>query len=137
MARAVVLAALLGTAGVHAWLVAGHAGSEPVLAAAFGTAAALALALAALLASRPDSRAVGAAAAALLAALLVGYAADRTVGLPGAGDHAAAHGHTEASRGGDLLGVATKLVEGGGLAAALALLATPGRGRRSSSVTPA
>ena len=105
--------ALASSAGVHAGLVPGHASATPLLGALFALSALLLAALTVGMARAPGAVAVG-AAAVVFAALLVAYVTARFVALPPLT-------HSEPV---DLLGVATKLIEAGGLVLALRLLGT-------------
>jgi hypothetical protein len=110
--KALVLA-LASSAGVHGGLVATHAAEAPVLGVMFALSA-LVLAAIALRVDRGAGAAALVAAALLLAALLAAYVATRFVAL-------APLTHPEPV---DPLGVATKLIEAGGLVLALRLLGT-------------
>ena len=105
--------ALASSAGVHGALVPTHASATPLLGALFGLSALLLAALAVGVNHAPGAVAVG-AASLVLAALLAAYVAARFVALPPLT-------HSEPV---DLLGVATKLIEAGGLVLALRLLGT-------------
>jgi hypothetical protein len=102
----VVIVVCAATAGAHAALVPGHPEHEPRLGIAFVAATALLLAAAVALAYRPDDATVGTATALLLAALVAAYAVNVTIGLPWLSD-----GPEPV----DLVGLATKSVEGIGL----------------------
>jgi hypothetical protein len=71
--RTTAIAACGVSGGVHAALLAVHVGSDPVLAASFGTAALLLSLAALLLAFRPELREGPALAGALFAGTLVAY----------------------------------------------------------------
>jgi hypothetical protein len=113
VAFGVALVACLGTAGIHAALVPGHATAQPLLAAAFITAAGAAGIAAALLPAR--RRAGALLAVAVLATSLGAYAVDRAVGLPLLG---AGHAHG----GVDAVGLGTKALEAVGLWGAIVTL---------------
>ena len=108
MARRVTVVIVLcaATAGAHAALVPGHLEHEPRLGIAFVGATALLLAAAVALAYRPDDTRVGTATALLLAALIGAYVVNVTTGLPWLSD-----GPEPV----DIVGLATKSVEGIGL----------------------
>jgi hypothetical protein len=112
-AKKALVLTLASSAGVHAGLVPAHAAEAPVLGVMFAVSALL-LATMALRVNRAPGAAVLVAAALLLAALLAAYVATRFVALPPLP-------HPEPV---DLLGVATKLIEAGGLVLALRLLGT-------------
>jgi len=105
--------ALASSAGVHAALVPGHASATPLLGALFALSAVLLAALTVGVTRAPGAVALG-AAALVLAVLLVAYVAARFVALPPLT-------HSEPV---DVVGVATKLIEAGGLVLALCLLGT-------------
>ena len=105
--------ALASSAGVHGALVPAHAAEAPLLGAMFALSALL-LAGIALRIDRGAGPVAFTAAVVLLAALLAAYVATRFVALPPVP-------HVEPV---DLLGVATKLIEAGGLVLALRLLGT-------------
>ena len=115
--RQLSIAACTVSALVHGVLVAQHAGSEPVLAAAFLTATGALLVAAALLHSGEASAATAGGTALLLLGLVAAYAVDRTIGLPVSSAHGAAHADPV-----DTLGLATKAIELVGAGAALSLL---------------
>jgi hypothetical protein len=123
-ARAVVLACA-ASAGAHAGLVPEHLRSEPRLGAAFVVAVALLVAVGAAAVLRPGDRRLGYAAAILFGGLILAYAASRTTGIPVLDPEAEAL---------DAVGVGTVLVEGLGLAFALALVQPPGPPSRRSIV---
>jgi hypothetical protein len=102
----VVIVVCAATAGAHAALVPRHLEHDPRLGIAFVGATALLLAAAVALAYRPDDATVGTATALLLAALIGAYAINVTTGLPWLSD-----GPEPV----DLVGLATKSVEGIGL----------------------
>jgi hypothetical protein len=102
----VVIVVCAATAGAHAALVPGHLEHEPRLGIAFLGATALLLAAAVALAYRPDDTTVGTATAVLLAALIGAYAVNITTGLPWLSDGPEPL---------DIVGFATKSVEGIGL----------------------
>jgi hypothetical protein len=102
----VVIVVCAASAGAHAALVPTHLEHEPRLGIAFVAATALLLAAAVALAYRPDDATVGTATAFLLAALIGAYAVNVTTGLPWLSD-----GPEPV----DLVGLATKSVEGIGL----------------------
>ena len=102
----VVIVVCAATAGAHAALVPGHLEHEPRLGIAFLGATALLLAAAVALAYRPDDTTVGTATALLLAALIGAYAVNITTGLPWLSDGPEPL---------DIVGLATKSVEGIGL----------------------
>ncbi|HZB05478.1 MAG TPA: hypothetical protein VE449_02725 [Thermoleophilaceae bacterium] len=104
---------LASSAGIHAALVPTHAAETPLLGALFALSALLLAALTVGVAHAPGAVALG-AAGLLLGALLVAYVAARFVALPPLT-------HSEPV---DVLGVATKLIEAGGLVLALRLLGT-------------
>jgi hypothetical protein len=116
MKRNLLLVAVAISAGVHAGLAPSHLREEPLLGIGF-VAATLLLAVTAVgLARRSDSRRPTVAGAAVLAALIAGYAATRTVGLPGLERESW-----------DSLGLATNAVEILGVAAAIHLIRNPRR----------
>ena len=116
MKRNLLLLAVAISAGVHAGLAPSHLREEPLLGFGFVGATLLLSVTAFALARRTASRRPIAAAAALLAALIAGYAATRTVGLPGLERESW-----------DSLGLATNAVEILGVAAAVYLIRTPRR----------
>jgi hypothetical protein len=81
--RAVAIIALLGIALIHLLDLPGKLGETPYLGVAFIGLIVASVVLAGLLAMR-DNRNVWLAAGGLAAAIIVGYAINRTVGLPGA-----------------------------------------------------
>ena len=104
---------LASSAGIHGGLVPAHAAEAPVLGAMFALSALLLAAIALRVDKAPGAAAL-VAAALLFAVLLAAYVATRFVAL-------APLTHPEPI---DLLGVATKLIEAGGLVLALRLLGT-------------
>jgi peptidoglycan/LPS O-acetylase OafA/YrhL len=102
----VVVVVCAASAGAHAALVPGHLEHEPRLGIAFVAATALLLAVVVALAHRPDDATFGTATALVLAALIGAYAVNVTTGLPWLSD-----GPEPV----DLVGLATKSVEGIGL----------------------
>ena len=102
----VVIVVCAASAGAHAALVPTHLAHEPHLGVAFVAATALLLAAAVALAYRPDDATVTTATALVLAALIGAYAVNVTTGLPWLSD-----GPEPV----DLVGLATKSVEGIGL----------------------
>jgi hypothetical protein len=119
MARrvAVLIGVCAATAGAHAALVPTHLEHEPRLGIAFVVATALLVAAAVALAYRPDDATVATATALLLAALIGAYAVNVTTGLPWLSD-----GPEPV----DLVGLATKAVEGIGLLVSLQLVRIKG-----------
>lgn len=105
--------ALASSAGVHGALAPTHASAAPLLGALFALSALLLAALTVGVTQAPGAVAFG-ATALLLAALLVAYVGARFVTLP----------PLTYSEPVDLIGVATKLIEAGGLLLALRLLGT-------------
>ena len=105
--------ALASSAGVHGALAPTHAAESPLLGALFALSALLLAALAVGVSRAPGAVVLG-AAVLLFGALLAAYVATRFVALPPVT-------HSEPV---DVLGVATKLIEAGGLVLALRLLGT-------------
>jgi hypothetical protein len=101
------------SAGVHAGLVPEHLHEAPRLGVAFAGASALLVVFGVALLRLPRSLWPPAGAALLLAALIAGYALSRTSGIAPLGAEREPI---------DALGVATKVVEAVGLAAAIACL---------------
>jgi hypothetical protein len=122
-AARLVIAACAASAGAHAALVPEHLRESPALGASFVLSVVLLLAAVVALTIRPGDRRAAAAAAGLLVGLIVAWALSRTTGLPGL------EPEPEPA---DAVSVATKLVEGIGLAFALRLSLITG-GRRSSA----
>jgi hypothetical protein len=115
------------SAGVHAALAPEHFSHSVATGVGFA-AAAVALALLALLLARdPTSRPGLVAAALVLAGLLVAYVFAITTGVP------ILQPEPEPV---ELVAVLTKVVELGGLVAAVALLTSPGAGRAAAQRVP-
>jgi hypothetical protein len=108
--RDITAVACAFSAGVHASLVPEHLHEAPRLGVAFAGASAVLIVLAVALLRWPRSLWPPAGAALLLAALIAGYALSRTSGIAPLGAEREPI---------DALGVATKVVEVVGLAAAM------------------
>ena len=102
----VVVAMCAASAGAHAALVPQHLDHEPGLGIAFVAATAVLLATAAALTYRPDGATVAQTTTLVLAALIGAYAVNVTTGLPWLSDGPEPL---------DIVGFATKSVEGIGL----------------------
>jgi hypothetical protein len=102
----VVVAMCAASAGAHAALIPQHLDHEPGLGIAFVAATAVLLATTAALTYRPDGATVAQTTTLVLAALIGAYAVNVTTGLPWLSD-----GPEPV----DLVGLATKSVEGIGL----------------------
>jgi hypothetical protein len=113
--------ACAASAGAHAGLVPAHLNAGPRLGAAFLVAVVLLLSAATAVVARPCDRRITAAAGALLGGLMLSYLATRTTGIPVLAPEPEAP---------DGVGVATNLVEGAGLVAALWLNQPRGRHAR-------
>jgi hypothetical protein len=118
-ARRLLVLACAASAGVHAALAPPHWAESTASGAAFGVAAVALAASAIALDRRPLSRLALSTAAALLAGLIGAYCVTRLSALPPLAEHAEPV---------DGLGLATKLVEGGGLICALVVGQRSARG---------
>ena len=119
----VLIACCAISAGIHAALAPEHLHEETAAGVGFLLSAVLLAAVGVALTIRPASLLAAGAAGALLAGLIVAYALGVTVGLP------VLHPQAEPADG---LGLATKVIELVGLAAALSLVAP---GRRAGRLT--
>jgi peptidoglycan/LPS O-acetylase OafA/YrhL len=118
-ARRLLVLVCAASAGVHAALAPPHWPEWATSGAAFAAAAVALAACAVALDRRPQSRLAVSAAAALLAGLIGVYLATRLTALPTLADHAEPV---------DALGLATKLVEAGGLVCTFVVGQRPARG---------